>query len=69
MSTERISEQAAVQGTTAGPARPGDTEPVPDPRAGFRLPPDPGPGAEAVTPPSGARTPGRSPDPAAAGER
>ncbi|MDX2853113.1 hypothetical protein PV342_32700, partial [Streptomyces sp. PA03-3a] len=54
MSTERISEQAAVQETTAGPARPGDTEPVPDPRAGFRLPADPAPGDEAVAPPSAA---------------
>ncbi|WP_415924530.1 SpoIIE family protein phosphatase [Streptomyces sp. MI02-7b] len=40
MSTERISEQAAVQATAAGPARPGDPEPVPDPRTGFRLTPE-----------------------------
>ncbi|WP_406268485.1 SpoIIE family protein phosphatase [Actinacidiphila glaucinigra] len=69
MSTERISEQAAVQETTAGPARPGDTEPVPDPRAGFRQPADPAPGDEAVAPPSAAQAPGRSPDPAGASGR
>ncbi|MDX2819321.1 hypothetical protein PV410_43580, partial [Streptomyces sp. PA03-5A] len=63
MSTERISEQAAVQGTTAGPARPGDTEPVPDPRAGFLLPADPVPGGESGASTAGAPASGRSTDP------
>ncbi|MEU0186928.1 SpoIIE family protein phosphatase [Streptomyces sp. NPDC006207] len=69
MSTERISEQAAVQGTTAGPARPGDTEPVPDPRAGFLLPADPVPGGESGASTAGAPASGRSTDPSAAGDR
>ncbi|MDX3214899.1 hypothetical protein PV318_04970, partial [Streptomyces sp. ME02-6991-2B] len=68
MSTERISEQAAVQATAAGPARPGDSEPVPDPPAGLPLPTGPEPGDEAVASPPGVRSPGRSPgSPSAAG--
>ncbi|WP_431960055.1 SpoIIE family protein phosphatase [Actinacidiphila sp. bgisy160] len=69
MSTERISEQAAVQATAAGPARPGDTEPAPDPRAGFRLPAEPAPGGEPGTSTPAAQAPGRSPAPSAAGDR
>ncbi|MEU4097754.1 SpoIIE family protein phosphatase [Streptomyces sp. NPDC026673] len=69
MSTERITEQAAVEATTAGPARPGDTEPVPDPRTGYRLPRDPGPDGESGVPTAGTRAPGQSPAPSEAGGR